>query len=139
MLNLRGDEYLTPEERTLIKDTDWQNILADGGRLYRKVDKNPVRYIAKAFRRDFIESYHKHYGHYSASSRQGTVRYRGWWKSMQKDISQFAQQCRECQLGQKPKKGQEEPFSQVRMAAKTFEKWAIDFIGPLPVTPHLNG
>src|SRR5271156_790134 len=59
---------------------------------------------------------------------------------MAKDLKDFATSCRECQLAQRPRPRleRETPQYMVSKDIRPFEKWAIDFIGQLPCTPHGN-
>ena len=57
---------------------------------------------------------------------------------MHREVLEYARSCNQCQLAQRPKKGYEEPHTQARLVTRPFEKWAIDFVGPLPETPHHN-
>jgi hypothetical protein len=133
------DETLSSADTALLGRTpDLDQYMAEDGRLFRKVGDHLAPFDPTAFRQDFIEYYHNHYGHYSAPALEGVIKVRGWWPTMRKDVLNFARSCKKCQLAQRPKAGREEPYSQVRLTSRPFEKWAIDFVGPLPVTPNGN-
>ena len=91
-------------------------------------------------RQDFLRYYHKSYGHWSASALEGIIGARGWWPSMTKDIKEFASTCPECQLAQRPRSRyeREAPQPLILQDFRPFEKWAIDFISQLLMTPYKN-
>jgi len=134
-LTLKDRTALTPEHLTALRRMpDIDQFIVEDGRLYRKVNKYFVPYISTTFRRDFVEYYHRHYGHFSAPALNGVIQFRGWWPKMQRDVAEYAKRCRQCQLAQQPKVRNELPFTQARLGARPFEKWAIDFVGPLPLS-----
>jgi transposase InsO family protein len=136
-LSRRPGEPLSAEQVQLLRTIpDIDQYIAENQRLYRKVDKYYVPYISPPFRKDFVEYYHRHYGHYSTPALNGVIKYRGWWPKMHLEVAQFAKTCRQCQLAQRQKHRNEEPHTQVRIATRPFEKWAIDFVGPLPTASH---
>jgi hypothetical protein len=56
--------------------------------------------------------------------------------TMQKDAKAYARSCDVCQRVGKPSRRDELPLQPVR-ALQAFEKWAVDFIGPInPTTKH---
>ena len=126
--------------RDLIQDDkDKDSFRYVDERLYREIEgKYLAPFVASPFRDRFISYYHDEYGHFSGGSMLGVCRARGWWKSMEKDITRYAQQCSTCQHYQRRRKHGEEPNHQVRITARPFEKWAIDLVGPLPATLHGN-
>ena len=126
--------------RDLIRnDKDKDSFRYIDERLYKEVEgKYLAPFVASPFRDRFISYYHDEYGHFSGGSMLGVCRARGWWRSMEKDITRYAQQCSTCQHYQRRRKHGEEPNHQVRINARPFEKWAIDLVGPLPTTLHGN-
>ena len=134
-LSTKDKSSLTPQQLDILRKVpDIDKFVTEDGRLLRKVDQYFVPYISTMLRKDFVDYYHRHYGHFSAPALNGVIKFRGWWPTMQKDVTTFAQQCRQCQLAQQPKVRNEEPYTQVRLGARPFEKWAIDFVGPLPLS-----
>ena len=53
---------------------------------------------------------------------------------MHDDMKQFTASCPQCQMAQRRTYRRQEPHSQVDLDARPFQKWAIDFVGPLPET-----
>ena len=72
--NLEGLDLKQREILQGIPDLD--QYYTEGGRLYRKVDKYYVPYIAPLFRRDFIEYFHRHYEYYSTPALDEIIRVR---------------------------------------------------------------
>jgi transposase InsO family protein len=59
-----------------------------------------------------------------------------WWETLFKDAKVYARSCDVCQRVGKPSRRDELPLQPVR-ALQAFEKWAVDFIGPInPTTKH---
>jgi len=59
-----------------------------------------------------------------------------WWATHLKDAKVYATSCDVCQRVGKPSRRDEFPLQPVR-AIQAFEKWAVDFIGPInPTTKH---
>jgi hypothetical protein len=59
-----------------------------------------------------------------------------WWETLFKDAKSYARSCDVCQRVGKPSCRDELPLQPVK-ALQAFEKWAVDFIGPIsPTTKH---
>jgi transposase InsO family protein len=59
-----------------------------------------------------------------------------WWATLFKDAKVYARSCDVCQRVGKPSRRDELPLQPVR-ALHAFEKWAVDFIGPInPTAKH---
>jgi transposase InsO family protein len=59
-----------------------------------------------------------------------------WWPTMFKDAHQYARRCDPCQRTSKPTPSTAMPLVPL-MALAPFEKWGIDFVGPIaPATRH---
>jgi hypothetical protein len=59
-----------------------------------------------------------------------------WWATLFKDAKDYARSCDTCQRVGKPSHRDELPLQPVR-ALQAFEKWDVDFIGPInPPTKH---
>jgi transposase InsO family protein len=142
ILHLRGETALITDEqirREVETRDDLDKFATEHDMLFRIIDKARVPYIVPGFRRDFIAYYHEHYGHFSAGAMMGVCKSRGWWPTMAKDITAFAQGCAACQLAKPPShKDYEAPNHQIRSETRPFQRWGIDFIGICPTTPHGN-
>jgi hypothetical protein len=59
-----------------------------------------------------------------------------WWETLFKDAKVYARLCDVCQRVGNPSRRDELPLQPVR-DLQSFEKWAIDFIGPInPTSKH---
>ena len=105
-----GIEPEDPEQRRqTVELADIKEYEAEDGILYRKMRNSPsspeyrVPFVATPNRRHFLEHYHKAFGHWSYPAIEGITRARGWWPQMAKDLKDFSNSCRECQLAQRPR------------------------------------
>ena len=78
--------------RDLIRnDKDKDSFRYIDERLYKEVKgKYLAPFVASSFRDRFISYYHDEYGHFSSGSMLGVCQARGWWRSMEKDITRYA-------------------------------------------------
>jgi hypothetical protein len=59
-----------------------------------------------------------------------------WWATLFKDAKAYSRSCDVCQRVGKPSRRDELPLQLVR-ALHAFEKWAVDFVGPInPIAKH---
>jgi hypothetical protein len=56
-----------------------------------------------------------------------------WWATLFKDAHAYARSCNVCQRVSKPSRRDEFPF-QIVQDLQAFEKWVVDFIGPINPT-----
>jgi hypothetical protein len=125
--------------RDSVKDTpELETFQKVHNRLYKLIDSRYVPFIPKQHRKDFIRYYHDHYGHFSGRVMLGACIYRGWWPRQEQDLAQYSQRCDTCARTQRVRKRHEQPHHQVNPSIRPFEKWGIDFVGPLIETPHGN-
>jgi hypothetical protein len=53
-----------------------------------------------------------------------------WWPTIHKNVKEYCQSCDVCQRVGKPSRRDEIP-SNPHITLQSFEKWAIDFVGPI--------
>ena len=134
-----GTEPSPRQKKDVCNVADQFQLLEDGD-LLCKVPEGTALYLAYQFRVNFLEHMHTEYGHLGYPGLLGVVRPRAWWHTLESDIRKFTNYCPQCQTAQRQRPGQERepPQHLVESTLQPFERWGIDLIGILPVTPNGN-
>lgn len=78
-----------------------------------------------------LRQYHEHLGHFDAPSIFRAMKKSVYWPRMHHDIAEWTTSCPECQSFAAVKV--DRPPMKI-LTTSIFERWALDFVGPLPVT-----
>ncbi|KAH9287910.1 hypothetical protein KI387_032027, partial [Taxus chinensis] len=78
-------------------------------------------------------------GHYLGDvTMHKIVMARLWWETLYKDYKDYCKACDHCQRIGKPRKRDEKPLHPIP-STEPFEKWEIDFVGPIAPAVHRTG
>lgn len=110
--------------------------------LYRYYEEGDVLapYIEKPFRQDLVNRLHEEYGHFGRPGLMGLLHTRGYWPNQEQDVERTAKYCPQCQVAKGSRRSIEREAAQTLQTTKVrpFERWALDLIGVMPLTPEGN-
>ncbi|KAH9262783.1 hypothetical protein BASA82_000194 [Batrachochytrium salamandrivorans] len=113
------------------RDDTFLRILEDG--------KSTATYVHYEQRSKIIRHYHESLAHLKYGSIIGLITRRFWWPTMKKDLKDFIARCPQCQLNQSASGIHSPlPIRPVPPVALPFERWGIDFYGPMAETKSGN-
>ncbi|KAH9248946.1 hypothetical protein BASA81_013345 [Batrachochytrium salamandrivorans] len=113
------------------RDNSFLRILEDG--------KSTAAYVTTDKRVDVMKHYHTSLAHLKYGSIIDLLLRRFWWPSMKKDLKDFIARCPECQLDRSSSGIHAPlPIRPVPPVALPFERWGIDFYGPMAETKSGN-
>ncbi|KAH9264967.1 hypothetical protein BASA83_011479 [Batrachochytrium salamandrivorans] len=113
------------------RDNSFLRILEDG--------KSTAAYVTTDKRVDVMKHYHTSLAHLKYGLIIDLLLRRFWWPSMKKDLKDFIARCPECQLDRSSSGIHAPlPIRPVPPVALPFERWGIDFYGPMAETKSGN-
>jgi len=77
-------------------------------------------------------------GHKGVTKTYNRLRPHFYWNTMKKDIQNFIQKCRQCQLKKLTRIKTKQPMIITDTPGSSFDKISLDIMGPLPITPRLH-
>ncbi|KAH9268696.1 hypothetical protein BASA83_009176 [Batrachochytrium salamandrivorans] len=140
-LNGRADSLSRREDyKSNTESSNFQRIL-DPSKLLRILEdgKSTAAYVTTDKRVDVMKHYHTSLAHLKYGSIIDLLLRRFWWPSMKKDLKDFIARCPECQLDRSSSGIHAPlPIRPVPPVALPFERWGIDFYGPMAETKSGN-
>lgn len=103
--------------------------------IYRRVGARFVKVPRIDDRNDILNEIHEGHGHFGINASWSRLYNEFWWPNSYEDLSKHISSCRPCQLYSSPK---DNPASFKVPVQYLFEKFSIDFVGPLPKTSNGN-
>ena len=103
---------------------------------YRKSETESVpAIVSKERRRQLLKEVHDGTGHFGEKTTLDFITHIAWWPEIRKETLDYVQSCDTCQAYARLKK----PEPAIRIPVeKVFERFALDFVGPLPTTTSGN-
>lgn len=114
-------------------------ILGVERRLVRTTEQGSVNYLPSTERKAAIKRYHDFLGHLSAASILPLLQRRFWFPKMEEEVKNFCQECITCQQNRPDSQSaRRAPLRPIPPVGLPFERWGMDFIGPLPMSKAGN-
>ncbi|KAH9262985.1 hypothetical protein BASA83_013704 [Batrachochytrium salamandrivorans] len=111
------------------RDNTFVRILNDG--------KSTATYMPSNDRVQVMKHYHESLAHLKYGSIIDLITRRFWWPDMKKDLKDYIARCPECQLNRSASRTHAPlPIRPVPPVALPFERWGIDFYGPMMETKN---
>ncbi|KAH9246304.1 hypothetical protein BASA81_016167 [Batrachochytrium salamandrivorans] len=109
------------------RDNTFVRILNDG--------KSTATYMPSNDRVQVMKHYHESLAHLKYGSIIDLITRRFWWPDMKKDLKDYISRCPECQPNRSASRTHAPlPIRPVPPVATPFERWGIDFYGPMVET-----
>ncbi|KAH9246495.1 hypothetical protein BASA81_015947 [Batrachochytrium salamandrivorans] len=113
------------------RDDTFVRILEDG--------KSTAAYMPSHQRARVMKHYHESLAHLKYGSIIDLIKRRFWWPDMKRDLKDYISRCPQCQLNTSATGiHTPQPIRPVPPVALPFERWGIDFYGPMMETKSGN-
>lgn len=110
-----------------------KSFKVDNGNLYKKIDNNWLLVLPIVLRADAITKAHHSLAHRGADAVFDYLKSRCWFPQMREFVRETVSTCIECQKCAPVSSHPSEELHRLP-PVKTFQRWSLDFMGPLPVT-----
>lgn len=108
-------------------------------RLIRETPSGPATYLPSTEQPPTILTFHQTLGHFGADSLLPLIKRRFWFPNMSRTIAKVVTECPICQLNRPDSRSiRPAPLRPIPPAGLPFERWGIDFVGPLPESKSGN-
>lgn len=104
----------------------------------RITPNGPVDYLKYSDRDNTLRRFHETLGHMGSDSILPLLKRRFWFPRMDEVVLNFVRECKVCQLNRNDSAAQPAPIRPIPPSALPFERWGIDFVGPLPTSKSGN-
>lgn len=107
--------------------------------LVRETADGSVNYLPANDRKNAIRKYHDFLGHLAAESILPLLKRRYWFPAMDDEVRRYCQECPRCQENRADSTAANPgPLRPIPPVALPFERWGLDFVGPLPTSKSGN-
>jgi transposase InsO family protein len=97
-----------------------------------------IPYLPFSKRADFVFQLHNRVGHLPAASMTPLILDRVWWPNAAHDVKQWLKGCQQCQILAHDNHGECAPQRPLSLPDGVFDRWSLDFVGPLPTSTSGN-
>ena len=113
-----------------------KNYKLEEGRLYRLIGQRCVRVPYPVERTQILTEVHDGHGHYGQQATWARLYLNYWWPGVYDEVKQYVNSCHQCQIFSSIPRTP--PASNQIKVQELFERFALDFVGPLPTSEKGN-